>query len=142
MQPIQAPPSENAVSLTEIVNSIFVPDEYLDDATSKMCESPWCSEPEPALMDFQLSSDNDGEVNNQLLQPKASKTELNFSELLLNSVLVEDENCDEVTSNNGIDSYNEEELERMVYELQADICRSDTDTDTTFGFPVKIIADH
>ncbi|CAK9319249.1 unnamed protein product [Citrullus colocynthis] len=132
MQPIQAPPSESAVSLTEILNSIFVPDEYLDDATSKMCESPWCSEPEPALMDFQLSSDND----DKLLQPKASKTELNFSELLLNSVSVEDENCDEVTSNNGIDSYNEEELERMVYELQAGICRSDTDTDTTFGFPV------
>ncbi|XP_038893483.1 NAC domain-containing protein 3-like [Benincasa hispida] len=128
-QPIQAPASEDEVSLTELLNSLLDPDEHFDDATSKMSKSPWCSEPEPALMDFQPSSD-------QSLHPEDSKTELNFSELLLNSILMEDENCDEVTLNNRIDSYNEEELDSMVYELQGGICSSDTDTDTNFGFPV------
>lgn len=141
MQPIQPGAFENEENLTEALNSIFCLDEYLDDATSKMCRSPRRSEPEPALMEFQPSNGNDGEVNNQLLQAEASASEPNLTELLWNTFLVEDDNCDEVTSNNGIDSYNKEELDRMVFELQYGGFSSDTDTDTAFGLPVKIISD-
>lgn len=134
-QSVRATASESEVGLTEWLNSL--PDECFDDATSKMCRSPGHCEPDPTLMDFQPANGNDGEVNNQLLQPGASESQVNLTEIF-DKVLLEDEKCDEVTSKICIDSYNDEELDNMVLELQCGGFSSDIVNDAAYGWQVKI----